>query len=574
MAKNKVYAVRKGRKTGIYDSWDECKVQVEGYSEAEFKSFSSRQEAKEYIEGIDKKEKVNRFVENSSYAEAYVDGSYNSKTNEFSFGMVIFYDGEIIKHSEKFDDKEFANMHNVAGEIKGAEAAIRFAVENKLTSITIYHDYEGIAKWCSGEWKANKEGTKAYKRYYDSVKDKIAISFVKVTSHSNNLYNDMADELAKQALGLVGEKQSSGIHKENENLEISPTTSFYITRDLEKLTQLLDDTVKSIWSGATGKGIDKIGQQQRYTFEVNGKISSLDIYQRSDGQTTLKTIEVDDAYAIKLKDAIESRGYKTTSAQKQFTMFVGEDWIKKTVRYLSDLCNGHVEKHENQEHIRYVFVSEIGDKLTLHTYSNHKILVQGKPLYLYNEFLSYVSYSPKVEMNDIVSATNAFVDTNTDVDEARTRMSEMMPVAYAGKVDPVIWKLFSPSVTLIGVEKKLEDYSCFTFPALRALEAYLKYLFSEKDIVIDETNNFGSAFTKNADGKMVVIHKYAADIADADYVEALEEVYNYFRANRHVIFHVNQILIATKVIESKQEATSIINEVAALIESTYKKITK
>lgn len=55
---------------------------------------------------------------------------------------------------------------------------------------------------------------------------------------------------------------------------------------------------------------------------------------------------------------------------------------------------------------------------------------------------------------------------------------------------------------------------------------------------------------------------------------ALEEIYNYFKANRHVIFHVDQILITTKIIEDKQEAISIINDVAALIERTYKKIIK
>ena len=58
-----------------------------------------------------------------------------------------------------------------------------------------------------------------------------------------------------------------------------------------------------------------------------------------------------------------------------------------------------------------------------------------------------------------------------------------MPMAYAGNVDPVIWKLFSPSVTLDDVEKEFEDYSCFTFPALRALEGYLKYLLSEHTIL-------------------------------------------------------------------------------------------
>ncbi len=106
--------------------------------------------------------------------------------------MIILQNGEELKFAEKYDDKELAVMHNVAGEIKGAEAAMRYAVENSLESIIIYHDYEGIAKWCLGEWKANKEGTKAYKEYYESIKDKVSISFIKVTGHSNNKYNDIA----------------------------------------------------------------------------------------------------------------------------------------------------------------------------------------------------------------------------------------------------------------------------------------------------------------------------------------------------------------------------------------------
>lgn len=133
---------------------------------------------------------------------AYVDGSYNKATKEFSYGMVILQDGKELAYSQKYQDAELASMHNVAGEIKGAEAAMRYAVEHSLEQITIYHDYEGIARWCLGDWKTNKEGTKNYKAYYDSIKDKVAISFVKVKGHSNDKYNDMADELAKQALGL------------------------------------------------------------------------------------------------------------------------------------------------------------------------------------------------------------------------------------------------------------------------------------------------------------------------------------------------------------------------------------
>ena len=37
---------------------------------------------------------------------------------------------------------------------------------------------------------------------------------------------------------------------------------------------------------------------------------------------------------------------------------------------------------------------------------------------------------------------------------------------------------------------------------------------------------------------------------------------------RHVLFHVDQILINTKIIENRQEAITIISEVSELIENT------
>ena len=37
MAKKKVYAVRKGKATGIFYTWDECKAAVDGFSGAVYK---------------------------------------------------------------------------------------------------------------------------------------------------------------------------------------------------------------------------------------------------------------------------------------------------------------------------------------------------------------------------------------------------------------------------------------------------------------------------------------------------------------------------------------------------------
>lgn len=201
----KYYAVRVGRSIGVFLTWAECQKQVTGFPGAVFKSFTTIEEAENFVKGI--VPKIEESGEQILKAEpgalvAYVDGSYNVANNQFSYGMVLLDGEQELKFQQFFIDEELASMRNVAGEIKGAEAAMRYAVEQGFHKLYIYHDYEGIAKWCQGEWKTNKEGTKAYKAYFDSIRDKLQVVFVKVAAHTGDKYNEMADKLAKEALGI------------------------------------------------------------------------------------------------------------------------------------------------------------------------------------------------------------------------------------------------------------------------------------------------------------------------------------------------------------------------------------
>lgn len=45
------YAVAKGHKTGVFTSWDTCKSQVAGFSNARYKKFSTPQEAQAFVDG-------------------------------------------------------------------------------------------------------------------------------------------------------------------------------------------------------------------------------------------------------------------------------------------------------------------------------------------------------------------------------------------------------------------------------------------------------------------------------------------------------------------------------------------
>ena len=79
----KYYAVRVGKKPGIYTTWEKCKAQVHRYPGAVFKSFATKSEAEDFIgnlktQGTQKNKNTQKsFLNNHTIIEAYTDGSYD-----------------------------------------------------------------------------------------------------------------------------------------------------------------------------------------------------------------------------------------------------------------------------------------------------------------------------------------------------------------------------------------------------------------------------------------------------------------------------------------------------------------
>lgn len=203
MAK-KVYAVRMGHKPGIYKTWAECQKHTSGFSGAEFKSFKTLEEAESYMNGG---AKAVENVDDPSTVRAYVDGSYDHSALMYAGGAVILYEDQEIHISEAGNNEGLVGMRNVAGELLGAIRAMEWFDQNRseigAKRLVIYHDYEGIAKWATGAWKAKKEGTQAYVEKFNGFSQCFEIGFIKVLAHSGDEYNEVADQLAKRALGLT-----------------------------------------------------------------------------------------------------------------------------------------------------------------------------------------------------------------------------------------------------------------------------------------------------------------------------------------------------------------------------------
>lgn len=313
------------------------------------------------------------------------------------------------------------------------------------------------------------------------------------------------------------------------------------------------------------------GTAKRCDIIADGKNATLDFYFKKDGSTTIQPTGKNTDISIKLKEVIEEKyAQKANMENKSYSLKkVPDDWANHLIEYLTSL-NG-VTKEEKEittqpPHKQIVLVSDLGDRITINIYRNGTLMLQGKPAYLYSEAVSFLSYCDKISITDIVESVNQFHDIDINVEDIRNELQILMPRAY-GNVDDTIIKLLSPSISLRRIKIPLEDYSCYAFPALRALEGYLKYLFSLKDITIGHT--FYKVFNNGS-----LISDIASKIDDKIYQGELERVYEYFVSNRHVIFHTNQILIGTTILESKQEADEIVNTVLTLIETSFKVINK
>ena len=209
----KFYAVKVGKKPGVYTTWDECKEQVNKFPGSIYKSFKMLEEAEKFagikVENISKKSKTNVKSKLTSESKdkkcnydmiAFVDGSYDRVSKTFGSGIAVIDIEKDLIQEYKTAGHDKWDQWNIVGEIEAAKYAIKLAHDEGLKKLCIYHDLKNISLWAAGTWQAKNEYTQSYVRFVEDYSKDLSITFIKVKGHSCNKYNDIADRLAREAI--------------------------------------------------------------------------------------------------------------------------------------------------------------------------------------------------------------------------------------------------------------------------------------------------------------------------------------------------------------------------------------
>jgi ribonuclease HI len=217
--KKKFYAVRSGHKPGIYQTWEECKAQVDGYSNADYKGFATLKDAQAYL-GIEAKFEsprppksqipleVGRDEEGRKQVIIYTDGACTGNPGPGGYGTVLIH-GDYRKELSGGFRLTTNNRMEILACIVGLQA-----LKGRCT-VTIYSDSKYVVnamtkswalRWRRNEWK-RKDETGEWKKALNSdlwaemldLCDKHKVKFEWVRGHAGNEENERCDQLARMA---------------------------------------------------------------------------------------------------------------------------------------------------------------------------------------------------------------------------------------------------------------------------------------------------------------------------------------------------------------------------------------
>ena len=332
-------------------------------------------------------------------------------------------------------------------------------------------------------------------------------------------------------------------------------------RNLNLKQELFDDVLNS-FPNITNLEKNIKGTTTQYKIFLNSKIILLNVYFKADGTTTImyktgKEQDIGLEIATFLKEELLISDLKTVSFSLKS---ISDENFNILLEYLQEQ-DIKIDSESKPSGSKYTLESVYNDKFTITRYNNNNTLFQGKPLYIFSEIKIFLSDILNIEQ--IIDVENAIYKINIDPTDIRDELAITLNQSSSYLCETTK-KMLTSALVFNKLDVELEDYTAFAFPALRAMESYIKKQLKDEGINIGDKFH---QFTKIS-SSYVLTDEYRSQINCMHKERSIETCYNYYHVNRHTLFHTPAIGAVARVL-NKDEASVIINKVFEIIERTY-----
>ena len=192
---------------------------------------------------------------------------------------------------------------------------------------------------------------------------------------------------------------------------------------------------------------------------------------------------------------------------------------------------------------------------------NKKLLVQCSNKILFQIFITYINELKGVNADHVFADAYRKSIDSKKIDAGVNSICSIFPAGYPENIK----RLVRQSIINLSYFVEGEDYSQYVFPALKALEGHMKYLFDKAGVTIISKQGF-CHFEKDAANNAYYLP--ASVISDSVLRNKLNEYYNFYNKTRHTIFHFGDIIggtDSTRMIERKNDADVLIKKCLSYI---------
>lgn len=298
----------------------------------------------------------------------------------------------------------------------------------------------------------------------------------------------------------------------------------------------------------------------RYRFVLNGKQCQMDVYYKSN---CIKLVPITNVETVNtLIDYVRDKALDPNIEAAQIIIPANSSFCEEMKNlFMVEYPYINIVNESN----KYQFIGYNQDKVTIHQYSD-KILVQGKPLYVFSLIMNYIAENSNISLEEYCSSLKDYSNTNQPFDALQVKIKTMLGYELYNYLDDAILKTLSSSVIMLDNKQScVEDYSGYVTGAFKTLEGYLKKVLSQIFQYQFKTRAF--EMFKKINGKWTLI---PGTIACTEEQEAtLVELYTVFSSKRNTYLHAAINPAMTALIRTYMDAQSIFDEIVAKLKESY-----